>query len=86
MEGSDGRVVAGRTQEALQRDDKSVAAALKIPPFSVRKYKSQARNFTETQLKRLLETCLALETDIKSGNLEEQLAVELLLTYYVSHA
>ncbi len=72
--------------ERLRMDDKSVAAALKIPPFSVRKYKSQARNFTETQLKRLLETCLALETDIKSGNLEEQLAVELLLTYYVSHA
>ena len=72
-----------KESEKLHMDNKTIASLLKIPPFSVRKYKSQAYNFTETQLKALLETCLSLETDIKSGNIEEQLAVELLLTCYI---
>jgi len=62
-----------------RQDNKTIAAAIGIPPFSVRKYQSQASGFTEEKLKNLLELCLQLETDVKSGTLHEQLAVELLL-------
>lgn len=66
--------------QALRTDDKTAAANAGIPPFSVRKYRSQSHNFTESQLKDLLDFCLRLENDIKTGQLNEQLAVELLLT------
>ena len=40
---------------------------------------SQADRFQTEDLKKLLDYSLTLEKDVKSGNLKEQLAVELLL-------
>lgn len=65
--------------EKLQLDDKTAASNAGVPPFSIRKYRSQARHFTEQRLKRFLEICLELEHDVKSGQVNDQIAVELLL-------
>lgn len=65
---------------AIRLDDKTAAANLGVPPFSVKKYRNQSHNFSEKQLTALLDFCLRLENDVKTGQLNEQLAVELLLT------
>lgn len=64
----------------LRLDDKTAAANASVPPFTVRKYRGQAKNFSEEQLKEILEECLRLENDVKVGKMNEQIAVELLLT------
>lgn len=69
-----------KESETLGLDDKTAAAHAGVPPFSIRKYRSQSRNFTEKQLKNFLESCLEIENKVKSGRLNEQMAVELLLT------
>ena len=60
-------------------DKGSIASAIGVPPFAVQKYMSQADRFQTEDLKKLLDYSLTLEKDVKSGNLKEQLAVELLL-------
>ena len=60
-------------------DKGSIASAIGVPPFAVQKYMSQADRFRTEDLKKLLDYSLTLEKDVKSGNLKEQLAVELLL-------
>lgn len=65
--------------ETLHFDNKTIASYIGIPPFSVKKYQEQSHHFTEIQLKNFLETCLKLEQDVKSGQINEQIAVELLL-------
>lgn len=60
-------------------DKGSIASAIGVPPFAVQKYMSQAERFRTEDLKKLLDYSLTLEKDVKSGNLKEQLAVELLL-------
>ncbi len=65
--------------QTLQVDDKTAASRIGVPPFSIKKYRKQAYHFTEQELKYFLESCLSLEHDIKSGQIHEQIAVELLL-------
>lgn len=71
--------------QKLHLNDKTAASNAGISPFFVRKYRSQSQNFTEKQIKSFLDFCLELENDIKSGRINEQIAVELLLvTIYSS--
>ena len=60
-------------------DKGSIASAIGVPPFAVQKYMSQADRFQKSELQKLLDYSLTLETDVKTGRLKEQLAVELLL-------
>jgi len=60
-------------------DKGSIASTIGVPPFAVQKYMAQADRFQTEDLKKLLDYSLTLEKDVKSGNLKEQLAVELLL-------
>lgn len=64
----------------LRLDDKTAAVQLGVPPFTIKKYRDQSQHFSTQQLKEILNTCLCLEQDIKTGQLKEQLAVEILLT------
>jgi DNA polymerase-3 subunit delta len=65
--------------ERLRLDDKTAAGNAGVPPFAVRKYRGQAGNFSEEQLKHVLDECLRLENDVKVGKMDEQIAVELVL-------
>ncbi|MDD6208537.1 MAG: DNA polymerase III subunit delta [Clostridiales bacterium] len=56
-----------------------IAKKLGVPPFAVRKYMEQAGRFTQAKLKQALELCLCTEQDIKTGQLSEQVGLELLL-------
>lgn len=60
-------------------DRKSMAETAGIPPFSVGKYLSQVSNFTADELKNILNEALKTEQSIKTGEVSEQIAVELLI-------
>jgi DNA polymerase-3 subunit delta len=68
----------------LHTDSKTIAARLKIPPFTVSRYLAQARNFPSAVLKEAIEYGLERETEVKTGRLDGQLAVELLILRYSS--
>lgn len=56
-----------------------VAKKIGIPPFTVRKYGSQAAKFKKAQLVAAVSACISSEEAVKTGRIGEQLAVELLL-------
>lgn len=56
-----------------------VAKKIGIPPFTVRKYGSQAAKFKKEQLVAAVSACISSEEAVKTGRIGEQLAVELLL-------
>lgn len=65
-------------------DTKAMAAKAKIPPFAVRRSLEQASRFTSAELIQALNDGAQLETDSKTGNITDQIAVELLIITYSS--
>lgn len=63
-------------------DNKFIASKAKIPEFAVRKNFAQAGSFTIRQLKEAVEDCVQAEEDVKTGNLNDRMAVELLIVKY----
>lgn len=64
------------------KDQKEIASKVKIPEFAVRRNLAQVREFSFEQLQAALEDGLHAETDIKTGIMSEQLAVETFLIRY----
>lgn len=56
-----------------------LASLLKLPPFVVKKYISQCDGYTYSQLLERVNWCQETDTEIKSGILKDNLAVELLI-------
>lgn len=56
-----------------------IASNLKIPPFTVSKYISQAERFESQNLKAMLDECIETEYKFKRGLLDCQIGVEILL-------
>ena len=50
-----------------------------IPPFAVKKYSYQLQKFNKESLRKILSTCLDIEERSKSGRIEPQIGVELLI-------
>lgn len=63
-------------------DNKSIAAKVKIPEFAVRRNSAQAGSFSMERLKEAVSDCVQMEEDVKTGNLNDRLAVELLIVKY----
>lgn len=63
-------------------DRKEIASILKIPPFVLDKNIRQARNFTLPQLKQALRECLEAEVAMKTGKMDINLGIELLIIQY----
>lgn len=61
-------------------DRGSIASKLKIQPFVVGKVMPQARAFSRGQILSYVNLCVDAEEAVKSGRLNERLAVELLIT------
>lgn len=59
--------------------ERLIADTLKLHPFVVKKNMPLARKYSESELTAMLERLAASEEDIKSGRLNERLAVELML-------
>ena len=60
-------------------DKGSIAAKAKIPPFAAGRLIAQARSFTREQILSCVSRCVQLEEDVKTGKLDDRLAVELLI-------
>ena len=54
-------------------------ARAKVRSFVVNKLLGQARQFTIDQLIRCVERCVELEEAVKRGNMNERIAVEMVL-------
>ena len=63
-------------------DNQSIAKNAGIPPFAVKRNISQAKGFTMAQLKRALYDGADLEESVKTGRMNDQMAVELFIMKY----
>ena len=61
-------------------DRGAIASKLKMQPFVVGKIMPQARQFTKEQILSYVNLCVDVEEAVKSGRLQDRLAVELLIT------
>ena len=61
------------------QNQKAIAQTAGVPPFAVRNYLTQATNYESGQLISIIETFTEAETDVKTGKLNDRLAVELML-------
>lgn len=61
-------------------DRGSIASKLKLQPFVVGKVMLQARTFSREQILSYVSQCVEAEEAVKTGRLNERLAVELLIT------
>lgn len=59
-----------------------IASKAGIPGFAVRKNLAQAEHFTTGQLREAVADCVQTEEDVKTGNLNDRMAVELLIVRY----
>lgn len=71
-----------RDMAAKGLDQQTMAKRAGIPPFAVRKNVSQAKGFTMEQLKQALCDGAELEEAVKTGRMDDQMAVELFLMKY----
>ncbi len=71
-----------RDMAAKGLDQQTMAKKAGIPPFAVRKNVSQARGFTMEQLKQALRDGAELEESVKTGRMDDRMAVELFLMKY----
>lgn len=61
-------------------DRGTIASKLKVPPFVAGKMIPQAKAFTKEQILSYVTGCVEAEEDVKTGRLNDRLAVELLIT------
>lgn len=61
-------------------DRGAIASRLKMQPFVVGKIMPQAKQFTKEQILSYVNLCVDVEEAVKSGRLQDRLAVELLIT------
>ena len=59
--------------------DSEIASRVKIPPFAVKRHLPVLKRFSTEELKSCFETCLQTDQDIKSGQMQAQIGVELLI-------
>lgn len=63
---------------------KEISENVKVPPFAVGRYLTQAQKFSNKALRRILEDCAETEEEVKTGKLSDTMAVELLIVQYSS--
>ena len=73
------RIMAVKELDAKGLPAAAIAEELGLKSFAVGKYARQARNISAAAWQRRLERCTELDHAVKSGNLNDALAVELAL-------
>lgn len=66
-------------------DQQAMAQKAGIPPFAVKRNLAQAKGFTLEQLKDALREGVELEEAVKTGQMNDQMAVELFIMKYSAH-
>ena len=65
---------------ASQGGDKgTIASKLKVPPFAAGKLLTQAKMFTKEQILSYVQLCVESEEAVKTGQMGDRMAVELLI-------
>ena len=59
----------------------NAATSIGIPPFAIKKYSYQLKKYTSDKLKDILHTCIDIEAKSKSGRIDPQIGVEMLIIY-----
>jgi DNA polymerase-3 subunit delta len=73
-------VVKAMTNQGFGKAD--IALKADCPEWAVRKYQAQARAFSMDRLKQAICDGVEYETAIKTGRMNDQLAVELFIAEY----
>lgn len=73
-----------RDMSARGLDNQTMAKVAGVPPFAVKRNLSQAKGFTMTQLKGALRDGVEFEEAVKTGQMNDQMAVELFIMKYSS--
>ena len=60
-------------------DKSTIASMLKLQPFVAGKIMLQAKTFTREQILSYVDLCVDAEEGVKTGKLQDRLAVELLI-------
>lgn len=68
------------TKEGMPSSE--IAKQAGIMPFAMKKYQTQAKSFTEEELRNAVEECVAGEEAVKTGAMNDRLSVELLIMKY----
>ena len=66
----------------IVKSNKEIALKAGCPEWAVRKYQSQSRAFSMDQLKQAIRDGVEYETAVKTGHMNDQMAVELFLVQY----
>ena len=74
------QLLSVKEMTAAGKDRNQIAKDLKIPVFAVGKLQQQAKSFRSAALFAKIRRCAELEEAVKTGNLQDRLAVELLIT------
>ena len=74
------QLLSVKEMTAAGKDRNQIAKDLKIPVFAVGKLQQQAKSFRSAALFANIRRCAELEEAVKTGNLQDRLAVELLIT------
>ena len=59
--------------------DREIASKIGVPPFVVGKYLSQASQYKSSELRRALERCVQADHEVKSGQMNDKMSVELII-------
>jgi len=70
--------------KAEGKDNKSLASLCGIPPFSVKKYASQADRYSYDRLRSMVEKCQQTDQGVKTGQVTDVVGVELLIVEFSS--
>ena len=60
-------------------DKGTIASKLKVPPFAANKLMAQAKAFSAEQILSYVQLCVESEEAVKTGQLSDRMAVELLI-------
>lgn len=71
-----------RDMSARGLDNQTMAKVAGVPPFAVKRNVTQAKGFSMTQLKQALRDGAELEESVKTGQMNDQMAVELFIIKY----
>lgn len=74
------QLLLAKEMNAQGLDRGAIASRLKVPPFVAGKVIAQAGAFSREQMISFVESCVEAEEAVKTGRLNDRLAVELLIT------
>lgn len=63
-------------------DNSAIAQKAGVPPFAVKRNQSQAKGFSMAQLKQAIQDGVDFEEAVKTGQMNDQMAVELFIMKY----